>query len=320
MKTRKVLFASSRPIERAENIAAIFNGYSGIKDFTQLRRRTSKKIQEGDYALIVTDEMLSEAHSQVILVGHGISGGKKSYLDQKNGYVKENEYKFLDSAITTSPEMIDISARQLGVGREKVFALGMPRTDFYFGKSKGDGGTTLSRKRAYLYVPTFRGKTDPKFPEIDFTYIDSVLSDDEMFVVKPHMLMGKMLKNFYRHVTEISHDLPSAPYLIDCDVVITDYSSIMFDGYLLGKPVVLFEKNRGYLDSRGMYLDYPYEYSSRYAVNEKELIDILRKADGLTEVEKRCIEKTAGSCDGHSTERVCEFIKQKVEEGSCSVL
>ncbi len=315
MKTRKVLFASSRPIERAENISAIFNGYSGIKDFTQLRGRTSKKIQESDYALIVTDEMLSEAHSPVILVGHGISGGKKSYLDQKNGYVKENEYKLLDSVITTSPEMIDISARQLGVDREKVFALGMPRTDFYFGKSKGDGGTMLSKKRAYLYVPTFRGKSDPGFPEIDFTYIDSVLSDDEVFVVKPHMLMRKMLKNYYRHVIEISNDLPSAPFLIDCDVVITDYSSIMLDGYLLGKPAVLFEKNRGYLDSRGMYLDYPYEYSSRYAVNEKELIDILRKADGLTEVERKCIKKTAGSCDGHSTERVCEFIKKKVEEG-----
>ena len=48
--------------------------------------------------------------------------------------------------------------------------------------------------------------------------------------------------------------VPSAPYIIDCDALATDYSTIMFDGYLLGKPCALYCPDRDeYLRDRGMY-------------------------------------------------------------------
>ena len=106
--------------------------------------------------------------------------------------------------------------------------------------------------------------------------------------------------------------MPSTPYLMDCDVLITDYSSIMMDAHILQKPVVLFEKKPGYLETRGMYLEYPGEYSSRYAVTEDELIDLMRTAKNQTETEIRCREKTAGACDGHSTQRVVDLIRSTV--------
>ena len=311
----RVLFTSSRPLNRAENIAAIYHGYSGDKEFMQMNGlRTNRLLRSYRYGLIVADEIPSEANAPVVLVGHGITGGKKCYLDQNPGYVKPNEYKFVRWAITTSEEMIDISSKQLGLDKKNVYSLGMPRTDYYFGKSKGDGGTFLKEKRAYLYAPTFRNKSETSGFELDLDYIDSMLSDDEIFVLKPHMLMKWLGKRQYNHIIEVSPMEMSRDYILDCDVVITDYSSIILDGYVAGKPGVLFEKNSGYLESRGMYLDYPYEYCSRYATNEKMLIDILRKTNSMGEVEKRCLQKTAENClDGHSTERVCEFISQKLQ-------
>lgn len=311
---KRVLFTSSRPLERAENIAAIYNGYSGDKDFMQMSWvRTNRLLRTYRYSLIVADEIPSEANAPVILVGHGITGCKKCYLDQKNGYVKDYQYKFLKWAVTTSQEMIPISAKQCGLNESDVYALGMPRTDYYFGKKKGDGKTLIGDRRAYLYAPTYRNKTESSGFELDLDYIDSRLTEDEIFVIKPHMLMNGLIKKEYKHIVEVSPASMSRNYILDCDVLITDYSSIFIDGYLCGKPAVLFEKERGYLDTRGMYLDYPYEYCSKYATNEEELVDILKKTNELTDVEKRCIEKTAGSCDGHSTGRVCNFISQKLQ-------
>jgi len=312
---KRVLFTSSRPLDRAENIAAVYHGYSGDKEFAQLNyRRTNRNLRRFIYSLVVADEIPCETNAPVLLVGHGITGGKKCYLDQDPGYVRPNEYKFVKWAIATSEEMVDISSGQLGLDRKNVYALGMPRTDYYFGKHKGDGGTFLAEKRAYLYAPTFRSKHETEGFELDLDYIDSKLTDDEIFVIKPHMLMEGLVKENYKHIVEVSPNVMSRDYILDCDVLITDYSSILLDGYVAGKPGVLFEKNPGYLESRGMYFKYPDEYCSRYATNEEELVDILRKADSLGEVERRCLQRTAGSClDGRSTERVCEFISQKLQ-------
>ena len=115
-----------------------------------------------------------------------------------------------------------------------------------------------------------------------------------------------------KHIVEYSPYIPSAPYLIDCDVVISDYSTIIFDGYLLHKPAVLFEKDSGYVDIRGMRLDYPDEYCSRYCKDEESLLRMVREADGLTETERKVTQRVADACDGHATERLCNLINEMV--------
>jgi CDP-glycerol glycerophosphotransferase (TagB/SpsB family) len=165
-------------------------------------------------------------------------------------------------------------------------------------------------KRAYLYVPTFRGKTDPRYPDIDWEYMDAQLHNDEVLAVKPHPYGEPWNLYGYKHIIELPKMQPSVNYLIDCDVLITDYSSIMFDGYLLDKPCVLFEKNLGYTETRGMYLEYPDQYSTRYASTEAGLLRLLRSADGLTIVEEDLAAYVAGNCDGYSCERIINFIKE----------
>ncbi len=81
------------------------------------------------------------------------------------------------------------------------------------------------------------------------------------------MRENNILHNQYKHIIEISSTEPSTPYLIDCDVVITDYSSVIFDGYLLGKPAILYSPNTDYVNKRGMYMKYPTKYSLRYYIN-----------------------------------------------------
>ena len=213
-------------------------------------------------------------------------------------------------AITSGTAMVPLVARYSGLQESQVLPLGMPRTDAFVGRHKGDGGTVLAGKRAYLYAPTYRSPEETPMPEIDWAWLDQNLADGELLAVKPHTMTGHILPaGRWNHIVELPAYEPSTPYLTDCDVLVTDYSSILFDGYLLGKPGVLFEKSAGYLQTRGMYLDYPVQYTSRYCTDEAALLSMLRGAEGLTKTETDCIKLVASACDGHACERVCDLIR-----------
>ena len=304
----KVLFTSHKSLERAENIKTVFDAYDGEKAFA---RTDNWRINPDmtSFKLRVADEYITASPGKAIFIGHGFGAGKTGGLDQPHPYYSDRYASLLDYIVTTSEEMIPIVARQTGVPESRILPLGMPRTDIYLASKKGDGGTFLKDKRAYLYVPTWRARGETPLPSIDWRYIESSLTDDEVFVVKSHPMTGNIPIAEYKHIVQISSKEPSTPYMIDCDVVITDYSSILFDAHLLRKPLILFEKNRGYLSSRGMYFQYPDCYSSRYCRTESELVRMMKTASGQNKEDLRCIERFASACDGHSTERVIRLME-----------
>ena len=315
--SKPVLFSCFRPLERAENLRAIYEAYTGPKQLIHSYDPDYKaEVTSGKYDLMVIDDMPAYKIKKCISIGHGIQGGKLVGLDQPGSpYYDKSVADRVTYIISAGHGTIAMSERSFNVPHDRILPLGMPCTDQYVGKKKGEGHTLLADKRAYLYVPTFRDKGETPFPYIDWDYIDSQLSSGEVLAIKPHpwyyQYVSKTITDKkYRHIIGIPGDEPSAPYLYDADVVITDYSSIMFDAYLLDKPVVLFEKNPGYLQTRGMYMDYPLQYSSRFAITEEGLLNMMRSANSLTKIEKACVHTVADMCDGHSCERICNLINQ----------
>ena len=304
--TRPVLFGSGKSLKRAENLKAVYEAYDGPKKFVQLDPwRRHPEILSGKYDLLVIDEFPTQSPGKVIAIGHGIAGGKTSGLEQPNPYYRKDQAPLITYAITSSVDMVPLVARYTGISESSVLPLGMPRTDAYIRMRSPKG-----LKRTYLYAPTYRSPAETPMPEIDWEWLDSNLTDDERIVVKPHTMTGRILpRGNWKHIKEVSAEEPSAHYLNLCDVLITDYSSILFDAYLLGKPGVLLEKQKGYTQTRGMYLDYPGQYCSRYCTDEQGLLSMLRAADKLTETERECIRHVADACDGHACERVCDLIR-----------
>lgn len=313
---KPALFTSNKELRRAENIAALFDFYNEDKMFVRTHPgKHDERLSSTKYGIRVCDEFIGASPGKAIMIGHGLAGAKTYGLDQPYPYHAESRGGLLTWVITTSEEMIPVTARQSGVPESRVLPLGMPRTDLYFGKKKGDGGTQFGNVRMYLYAPTFRNWNEGRMNDIDWRKLDGMLTDGEMFVVKPHMVTKTILDGptgTYKHIVEMPSCLPSTPYLIDCDVLVTDYSSIMLDAHVLGKPVVLFEKETGYTRSRGMYLRYPDEYASRYCQTERELVDLLRSAHAPQAADRRCLELTAGACDGHSRARIAKLIKETI--------
>ena len=311
--SKPVLFVSGlgKSLDRAENLRVLFDAYEGEKKFISTHDgRYDAEVKSGKYDLMVIDIFPTVSPGKTIMMWHAIQGGKYIGLDEKKTYYRESYADLMDRIVVAGKGGIEMFHRCTKVPKERILNLGMPRTDRYIGKKKGDGHTPYAKKNVYLFAPTFRGWHDTPFPCIDWWKIDNMLNDDEILIVKAHPYGFTFDLEGYRHIVEAYKMQPSVNYLYDCDVVITDYSSIMFDGYLLNKPCVLFEKNPGYTESRGMYLKYPFEYSPRYAMDEIGMIQLARTAKRISKVEKQCRDYVADMCDGHSCERICKLIEE----------
>ena len=284
-----VLFTSSRPLDRAENIKAVYDAYPGRKKFIQKGDTAASSPQ---FSIMVTDELVNTSPGKCIFISHGMGACKTYGLDQPNRYFHCPEV--ITYATASSEDLVPLVASQCGIPESKVIPLGMPRTDAYFDGVTDDG--------TYLYAPTFRsGQWIPDWEKIDRNI-------DGHLLAKPHMVTNT-LNAKGEHITEVSNKETSAPYLKKCRTLVTDYSSIMFDAMVLRKPVVLFAKDKEqYLRQRGIYYPYPDMYSDVFCDTEESLCDALPLAKWSDKDEERRLFH-AGACDGHSTERVVELIR-----------
>ena len=315
---KKVMFVSmlGNDFNRAENMKALYDAYHGEKTcMVYCDPKFPDEIGSGKYSLMVIDSFPFFRSVKTIMIWHAIQGGKYIGLDQPAERLYwPRHLRNMDLIISAGHGGAKMLSRCTGMPEDRILNLGMPRTDRYIGKKKGDGGTVLAGKKAYFYAPTCRCKFEPQLPEIDWEKIDDGLNDDEILMVKAHPYGRQLNLSGYRHIVEAGKMEPSVNYLYDADVIITDYSSIIFDGYLLGKPAVLFEKERGYTYVRGMYMKYPEEYCSYYARNEDELLWMMRSTS-ITKRERDCISYVADACDGHSCERICKLIEEERQNG-----
>lgn len=93
------------------------------------------------------------------------------------------------------------------------------------------------------------------------------------------------------------------------DVLITDYSSVIFDFLLYRKPVVRFAPDLDeYENARGFYMDYR-RLPGTLVTDGSLLCESVQReyAHCDREVIERTVEEYLGACDGHATERILEL-------------
>ena len=174
-------------------------------------------------------------------------------------------------------------------------------------------------KKAILYAPTFRDynlnelrQVMMRFP-LDCPYWEVNLEDDWVFILRAHYEVSKQV-----HLPENSFWVDHSGYeslddlMIASDILITDYSSIMFDYSLLGKPILGFVYDYDeYAEKRGMYFDVRDEITCFY--EDHALVDYLACID----YEKEKMKSTA-FCDkyigekGHAAEKAADIIYKAI--------
>ena len=171
---------------------------------------------------------------------------------------------------------------------KETLRTGYPRTDIFFKTSesyiediKKNLGIPLDKK-VILYTPTWRIRN--KFDmQLDLDKMRERLGDEYVVLIRLHYFCGqseyftadnKFVFNLrsYRTVEDL--------YLIS-DMLITDYSSVMFDYALLDKPMLFFTFDlEDYRDNlRGMYVDIEEEAPGPLVFNTEEVINAILNID-----------------------------------------
>ena len=121
-------------------------------------------------------------------------------------------------------------------------------------------------------------------------------------------------KGFVYHFDQ-SHDI--AELFIVSDMLITDYSSVMFDYSLLNRPMLFFayDKKKYKNELRGFYFSYTEEMPGPISTTTEELIRDIRTYDGSLYVEKykKFKEKYNSIDDGDASEKVVELVDKLIE-------
>jgi CDP-glycerol glycerophosphotransferase len=195
----------------------------------------------------------------------------------------------------------------------KILESGYPRNDAAFHYREEDRaalrrelGIPPGRKVA-LYAPTYRA-ADQNKGALDETALAAALGGDWTLVTRFHYLerRGKELPS---GVIDAS-DYPLVNHLFRIvDLLITDYSSVMFDFALFGKPIVLYVPDlEDYRRTRGLYFDVCEKGPGFVAETAGELLQGLRnrafdQADNRSKLEAFRDEFCPWD-DGGATDRV----------------
>jgi CDP-ribitol ribitolphosphotransferase len=149
--------------------------------------------------------------------------------------------------------------------------LGIPRTDALLDPTRTAGVAEAVRRRygvrddqrVILYAPTFRGEsvTDARFAAgLDLRQLRDGLVGDHVLFVRLHPFIRDALTPepaLAGFVIDVSDDPDINELLLAADVLVTDYSSVIFEFALLGRPMAFFAPDLAeYEGERGFYFDY----------------------------------------------------------------
>ena len=276
--------------------------------------------------VIICDNFLPAAScrkrkgTSVIQLWHACGAFKKIGYDTSAdipSYYKGNVLANCDLVTVSSQICVKPFSSAMRLPEKAVRPVGVSRTDLYFNDTFNQAcrnhffsqHPNAQGKKIVLWVPTFRG--NPGIASVkgldDILHARDQLKDTHYFIIKLH-------PHTQAHIEGTNCSISSEELLPVADVVITDYSSILFDAMIYKHPLILFVPDLDeYLDNRGFYLDYNTLPGLR-AQNLEQLLQILTDEDllhsSVNKVYTDFYDKYMASCDGHSTKRIINYIKK----------
>ena len=290
---------------------------------------SSKVILIDDYIRSVY-EIRKRKDNYLIQVWHACGAFKAfgfSRLSKEGCWSQDSRsHRTYDYCLVSSRKVAKHYAEAFGMNVDRVIATGVPRTDIFFDEAYKreirakifSAYPMLKDKKVILFAPTFRGssKKEGNYPHYRFDYkkIFESFGDEYRIIIKhhPHVNNKPVIENEYKdRVIDLSKHEELNELLFVTDILITDYSSVIFEAALLDIPMLFYAFDLDeYISRRGFYCEYISFIPGKLVENMDEIIDALLagdfEADKIIEFKKDFFD----DLDGKSGKRASEFIKR----------
>ena len=176
---------------------------------------------------------------------------------------------------------------------------------------------------AVLYTPTWRddlvfdhaqGEPDYEFP-VDMADFAERLGDDHVLLVRLHSIVASRLKPIPgAPMVDVSTYVDTAGLYLAADLLVTDYSSAMFDFAITGKPLLFFTYDLEHYrdDLRGFYFDLAEVAPGPLVQTSAELVTAIGDVEAITAANvdryARFRDTFCSLEDGSATDRVLDLL------------
>ncbi len=244
-----------------------------------------------------------------------------------------------DLLVSPNPFCSSVLPRAFGyVGT--VLDSGYPRNDVFHDPVAAAARTAAARARlglepgrsVVLYAPTWR---DTRYDasgryafhlRLDLERLRADLGDEAVLLLRGHQLVADSMARtpYPDFVRDVSHHPDITDLYLVADVLVTDYSSTMFDYANTGRPMVFFAYDlEQYRDElRGFYLDYLTEVPGPVATTPREASERIADAVRSPAAQARAFgarydafrRAYCGWEDGKASARVVDALLGRVED------
>ena len=216
-------------------------------------------------------------------------------LDSNTQEFEKRAHQNYSHVICSSEEIRPFYAEAFNVKEENVLALGTPRTDCFFDETYKQikreefigKYPMINGRKIVTYAPTFRGgpgvrqKFDNHF---DVRRFIERFSDEYVLVVKMHPSVKSGIRIYDDMKDDVLNmsNMNMNDLLLCTDVLVTDYSSVIFDYSLLNKPIIFYAYDlEEYMEERAFYYDYKSFVPGPIVTTNDELYDAISKVDTI---------------------------------------
>lgn len=272
--------------------------------------------------------------TKVVQLWHGCGAFKKwgmSTADlifggSRKEILRHPFYKNLSLVTVSSPEVVWAYEEAMVLQDELglVQPIGVSRTDVFFDDEYLAASRSkiqqlvpkAAEKKIMVYAPTFRGRVaQAQGPAaLDLARMRAALSDSHVLLIKHHPFVKErppVPEECADFAFDVSDEVGINELLCCADLVISDYSSLVFEYSLFERPMVFFAFDRDeYADWRGFYYDYEEMAPGPICETTEEVVEQIRLADNDFDPSRiRAFRiKFMSSCDGHATERIVSYV------------
>ncbi|MCO7203477.1 CDP-glycerol glycerophosphotransferase family protein [Microbacterium sp. CnD16-F] len=258
---------------------------------------TSEIVLLDDYFGILKS-LRMDPRTKVIQLWHAGSGFKSvgysrfGNLGSPKLWHPHRQYTF---AITGSEHLRHVYAEAFGIEEAAVIPTGLPRVDWFLDTTLRDRFLTtfateypqIAGKKVVLFAPTFRGRSIYTafydYSQIDFDALYEVCGDDTVVLFRMHHFVKNPIEipeQYQDRFFDFTHYPDGLNLLHATDVLITDYSSIIYEFSLLDRPMLFFAPDKvNYAATRGFHRDYDETAPGRVADTFDDVIDALRTGE-----------------------------------------